>query len=119
MVIRFRTTTTKIITSLFTTPVYDPKTNKIHNCKKGSFNWHHENRHKQQAKNKTLYKIDNYTYILGYYTGMFSLIGYFVSKHILWVFLTFIGWVPHTLYCLWIELDANIYATKQKIIYKK
>lgn len=92
---------------------YDPSTDTIHNCKEGSFNWVHETRHKEQYKNKLIDKIDTYTHLFGYYLSFIVILFALIFTNPLIVLLCGFTWLPYTIFCLILEIDANVYAFKK------
>jgi len=91
-------------------PHYDPKTDKIKNCKKGTLTWLHEDRHRQQSKIKILQDIELITHTFGYYFGNLMLILLLFDFRELWFILMAIGWSPYTFYMFLLEIDANTYS---------
>lgn len=89
---------------------YDPATDKIVGCEPGSFNYYHEERHRQQYKTGWAEKVDIlhiYLYYISFVFGLAALVFFGLKA----MFLTIgIIMTPHIIGLGILEIDANIYA---------
>lgn len=87
---------------------YDPKTDRILNCKEGTIFWHHENRHRRQFKDGLLDKTDNITQFALFFTIAFLTVQNFTCARLAFgVFLLFYAFF---------EVDATIYMIYAKFM---
>lgn len=87
---------------------YDPKTDIIYNCEKGSIIWFHENRHSQQYHLFNVWL--NLTHVLGYSVGGAFIIASLIQTDTKFLYLVAFAWVPYTLTLILMEIDAWFYA---------
>jgi len=94
------------IKELFTAH-YDPETNTIHNCKKGSFAYFHEQRHKQQMENKIVYWIHYASHLFSFvFASFFITIGFFWGFFKAGLMLAGISIIPYITITAFLEMDA-------------
>ena len=90
-------------------PYYDSKTDTMHNCKKYSYDWFHEDRHRKQYKIKWINKLDAYSHIFGYYASFAMIFALLLDGSVRLV-PTAIGvcMLPYIMLMFCIEVDAYI-----------
>ena len=84
---------------------YDPNTYTIHGCEEGTMTWHHEDRHRQQAKGGKVSLC--YTYMLAFMLVLIVALSYDSgnSTYILFSVLMLA-------FYMYLEIDAHIYSYK-------
>lgn len=87
---------------------YNPTTDKIEGCEKGTYTYEHELRHREQYKNGSAIFTDRLHIVLYYLAFLNMPFGYMIAG---WtgVFLSVgVFMLPHILSLLYLELDASI-----------
>lgn len=107
------------LTEIFTAR-YEPNKNKICGCRKNSFAYLHELRHKQQINNKTINIILNFNHITAYSCSFFWLFFGIINLQLFHKCLMIIGlhFTPYVFCLFFLEVDAWIYSITNYIKYK-
>ena len=101
------------------TAYYDSNTGKIHNCDYGSLPYFHECGHKRQMENKFIYTVWNWLPSFTGVLGMFSTYMWITDKKVEWLLLGGLFIIPISAFLLFLELDAWVYAIRQKLKNKR